>query len=336
MATTGPETSLHRLQRRRFGRHSLLDVAFDALDHDYGVVHHQADRQHQAEERQRVDGEAEHREKSEGAHQRNRHRQQRNERRPPALQEHEDHQRDQRQRGQEGEHDFAHAFGDGLRCVQRNVVINVGGKALLQFGQSPLDLLGGIQCVGAGQLIHGHVGGGLAFVAANHVVILAAQFDAGDVFEPHHRAIRVGAHDDLAELLRRHQPALGHHVEGELLSRRRRVAAQTAGGVDGILTVHRADNFRHGDVQLGQQVGFDPDPHGILSRAEHIDLGDAFHPAQFIIHVDVGIIGQKLRVVRPLGGKHRDKQKRRRSRFLHQHAQIAHVGRQLAFRLRIA
>jgi hypothetical protein len=37
----------------------LFDVAVDVLQHDDGIVDHQADGQHQRQQRQRVDGEAE-------------------------------------------------------------------------------------------------------------------------------------------------------------------------------------------------------------------------------------------------------------------------------------
>ena len=59
MAMIGPVTSRHRLQRRVARREARLDVALDVLDHDDGVIDHDADGQHQAEQRQRVDREAE-------------------------------------------------------------------------------------------------------------------------------------------------------------------------------------------------------------------------------------------------------------------------------------
>ena len=55
----------------------------------------------------------------ERANQRDRHRQQRDQRRAPALQENEHHQHHQRQRLPEGLADFADAFGDGLGGVNR-------------------------------------------------------------------------------------------------------------------------------------------------------------------------------------------------------------------------
>ena len=62
MATTGPETSSHGLQGRVARRHALFDVMLHRLHHHDGVIHHQADGQHQPEQRKRVDGKAQHRE----------------------------------------------------------------------------------------------------------------------------------------------------------------------------------------------------------------------------------------------------------------------------------
>ena len=55
---TGPETSLHRLDRGVARRQAVLDVVLDGLDDDDGVVDDDADRQHQAEQRQVVQAEA--------------------------------------------------------------------------------------------------------------------------------------------------------------------------------------------------------------------------------------------------------------------------------------
>ena len=98
IATTGPETSSIALKRRVLGRQALLDVVLDGLHHHDRVVHDQADGQHEAEQRQRVDREPEQRKEHERADQRDRHRQQRNQRRAPALQEDEDDEDHEHQR----------------------------------------------------------------------------------------------------------------------------------------------------------------------------------------------------------------------------------------------
>ena len=50
---------LHRLVRRLERSTSLLDVAFDVLDHHDRVIHHDSDREHEAEQGQCIDRETE-------------------------------------------------------------------------------------------------------------------------------------------------------------------------------------------------------------------------------------------------------------------------------------
>ena len=114
--------------------------------------------------------------------------------------------------------------------------------------------------------------------------------------QPHDRAVRRGAQDDVAEFLLRHEPALRAHRVGEFLAGRAGPAADLAGRVDGVLAVDGADDLRDGDVELGQLVGLHPDAHGILPGAEDRAPGDARHPAQRVAEVDVGVVGQKLGV----------------------------------------
>ena len=86
----------HGLVRSRARREPGLDVALDVLDHDDRVVDHDADREHQAEQRQRVDGEAEQQQHGESADDRDGHGEQRDHRGAPGLQEqHHDHDHEQ-------------------------------------------------------------------------------------------------------------------------------------------------------------------------------------------------------------------------------------------------
>ena len=57
-AITGPETWLMALMAPPRGGQAVLDVVFDRLDHDDRVVHHDADGQHQSEERQVIQAES--------------------------------------------------------------------------------------------------------------------------------------------------------------------------------------------------------------------------------------------------------------------------------------
>ena len=95
MATTGPETSSMACKRRVFRRYAFLNVAFHRF-HDYdGIVHDQADRQHQPEQSESVLIEKPNTEKHKRSDERDRDREQRNQGRAPALQkdvDHNDHQ----------------------------------------------------------------------------------------------------------------------------------------------------------------------------------------------------------------------------------------------------
>ena len=138
----------------------------------------------------------------------------------------------------------------------------------------------------------------------------------------------------LPEFLGRDQPALRAHRVGELLARGSGLAADLAGRVHGVLLLDGVDDFRNRDPQLRQLVGLYPDAHRILARAEHRTRPDAGH-AQSAGHsmIDVGVVGQKMRVVGAVRRIQRNSISGAERRFLHRHAVIADVGRQLRLRL---
>ena len=73
MPMTGADTSFIAWMRRVLRCHAVLDVVHHRLDDDDRVVDDDADGEHEAEHRQRVDREAEQREEDERADQRDRH-----------------------------------------------------------------------------------------------------------------------------------------------------------------------------------------------------------------------------------------------------------------------
>ncbi len=220
MATTGPETSSIAFSAASRGdrpssmwrsTHSTTTIASSTTSPIARI---------EPEQREGVDGEPEDREEDEGADERHRHRQHRDQRRAPALQEDEHHQDDQEQRLPERGEDLVHARGDGAGGVEGDRVVEVGRKVRLEFGQLGLDAVGGLEGVRAGKLIERQDRGGFSVQAPRQVVGLHAEFDARHVLHPHHRAVGVGAQHDLAELLRRQQPPLREDGVRELLSRR--------------------------------------------------------------------------------------------------------------------
>src|SRR5271157_1177964 len=98
-------------------------MTFNALHNDNGVVNDKADGQHQAEERQGVDGEAEKGKEGKGADEGNRNCDGRNEGRPPALKKNEDDNNNQRQGDQKRFDNFMDALGNGPRRIKTDDII---------------------------------------------------------------------------------------------------------------------------------------------------------------------------------------------------------------------
>ena len=208
-------------------------------------------------------------------------------------------------------------------------VVQVGGKSLFQLRHHLLGAVGGLDGVRARQLVEGDEGCGLAVESADHAVRLGPQLDAPHVFDADEGSVCVGADHDVAELLFVFEAALGANGIGELLARRYRLAADLAGGVDGVLLLDGIDDLGDGDAQVGKQVGSHPQAHGVLPGAEDGDAGDSGHAGHLVVDVDVAVVGQEDVVVGPVGGKEGEHDQRRRRRLLHRDALVDHVGGQL-------
>ena len=142
---------VHRLARRFARREPVgLHVVLDGLDDDDRVVDHDADREHHAEQRQRVDAEAEELEGREGRHQRHRHGEHRDQRRAPALQEQEHDDQHQDQCLDESvDHLLDRGFHE-LRCVVHDLQREPLRKTCLDLRELRLDELGRLERVCAG------------------------------------------------------------------------------------------------------------------------------------------------------------------------------------------
>src|SRR4029077_14462580 len=92
------------------------------------------------------------------------------------------------------------------------------------------------------------------------------------------------AHNDVAKLLWRGQAALRENRIGKLLVLRRRIAADLAGGINGVLRLDRIDDIGYRDTEFREMVRLDPKPHRILRRAEDLRVSDARQaPARLVL-----------------------------------------------------
>ena len=161
-----------------------------------------------------------------------------------ALEEDEHHQDDQGQGLEERLDDLLDARGDGERGVERHDVVQVLGEPRLHLLHQGPRALHRRERVRARELVDGDHRRRLAVEPPLDVVGLRAQLDARHVLDADHRAVGARAHDDVAEVLRRLEPARRPHGVGELLAGRHRVRPDLAGGVRRALRLDGADRRR--------------------------------------------------------------------------------------------
>ena len=149
---TGPVTSFMAWMVASRGGIASLDVVRGVLDDHDGVVHHDADREDEAEEREQVDREAQERHERERADDRDRHRRRGDEQCPPALEEHQDDDQHQSAGLDQRQVDLVDRRRDELRGVERDASTPCpAGSVGLIFSIAAADALGDVERVGAGQ-----------------------------------------------------------------------------------------------------------------------------------------------------------------------------------------
>ncbi len=291
---------VHALARGFARMQARRDIALDVLDHDDGVIDHDADRQHQPEQRQIVEREAERRHEEERADQRYRYGDQRNDRRAPGLQEHDHHQHDEHDRLADGLDHGVDRLLDELGRIEENGVFDPRREPLRQFVHQVFDALGSGQRVRAGALEDGERDRRIVVEIGIRGVIERRQLDLGDVLEPHHRAGRL-LDDDRGELVGIGQPPerLHRNLEGARMRDRRLI--EHAGGDLDVLPLQRVGDVGRGQPERLQAVGIEPHPHRIVAGAEHDDRADAVDAGHRVGHFERGVIGDEQRVARLVG-----------------------------------
>ena len=107
---------------------------------------------------------------------------------------------------------------------------------------------------------HAQVDALLLAVLGDHVRLFGAQLDPGHVAQPHDGAAAVGD-DQVAELLDRAEVGVGQQVDLD------QVALGLAHGREVVVAPERRGHVARGQVERGQPLGIDPDPHGELAAA---------------------------------------------------------------------
>ena len=308
--------------------------AFDVFEHHDGVVDHDADGQHHAEQRQGIDRKTERVHAGKSAHQRNRHRQRRDQRRSPILQEEENHQENQGHGFEQGFDHLDDRNPDEFGGIERNGISHPGREPCRQVRQAFFHFIGRIERVGARLQENADRHRGFAVPFGRKVVIARAELDPGHILQPHDGAVVRRPDDDFFEFLRRFEATARGHRIGEIHVFELGFGADAAGRKLRILLADRRRQIRRRQAQ--PRHGIRPHPHAdrIILGAEDLRVAHAGDTFQLIEYVDQRVIRQENRVAALIGRIERDDRQELRRLLEHRHPQPPHLfGQQRQRRL---
>ncbi len=315
----------HRLMRRGQGRAPFFDVALHVFHHHDRVIDDDADRQHHAEQRQRIDGKAEHVQRRKRADDGNRNGDQRNDRRAPRLQEQDHHQHDEQHGFEQGRDYGLDRIAHEDRRVVHRAVFDAGRESLRQFVHLVDDGVANGQGIGTGRLENAQRRGVHAVQARTQRVVARCQFHPRNVGQAHDLAIAAGLEHDAAEFGRRLQAALGIDQGQEVAAVRHRFRTQLTGRHLHVLFAHRVEHVAGGKAACRHLVRIEPDAHRVVAAAELLRIADAGNARQFILHVQTHVVAQVQRVVLAVRRNQMHDHQEHRRLLLYGHALAAHV-----------
>ncbi len=273
--------------------------------HHDGVVHYNADGQHEAKHRQRIDGETQRDEENESPDDGNRNGQQRNECGPPALQKQKYHQNHEKKRLDQCHEHFFDGHFHHRNGLERHHVVDIVGKGFFQLIHLIVHALRGFEAVAAGGLVHQQVAGPLTIHEGVVVVAESAQLHPRHVFEVHQRTVAgPRANDNITKFLRRRQAAVGKDrvLEGLVVVLRRR-PHRTDGDLQ-ILLLQGRNHLAGSDAQLRHFIGLQPNAHTEIVGATE-NVAHALHAQKGFFDVDISVVADEVHAVRLVGRVHR-------------------------------
>ena len=307
----------------------LLHQSLDVLDDDDRVVDDEPDREHEAEQRERVDREPERLHQREGSDQRDGHRDGGDQRGAKALEEHEDDEEDQQHGLDERREHLLHGFRDEERGVVDDRVLHAGREALRQALHLGAHGLRDVERVRRRQRVDADARRLQPPELGETPVALGAELDACDVLQAQYRAVGARAHHDLLELLHGGEAAPGGERVLELLALGRGRLPDRARGHLLVLLAQHADHVLRVDPELRQLGGQQPDAHRVAPLTELRHLADAGQALEPIRDVDPGVVAEEEIVARAVGRDQVDDQREVGRLLRHAHALALHLLREL-------
>jgi hypothetical protein len=242
----------------------------DVLQHDDGVVHDEADREDEGEERQDVDREPGRGDHCKRADDRDRDRERRDDRGPGAPEENEDDEDYEREGDQDRESDFLDRVADEERGVVGDLDLHPLGHRLSQLREARLDRVGDLERRGARLFDDAEADRGDPLKTDHGALVLRPDLDLRHVHEAH-RAVAALREENRPELLRRGQ--VPPRPDGELA----RLPLDASGRDLGVLASDRVVYVHDCKAIGGQALRIEPDPHCVAPLAPNDDGAHARH-----------------------------------------------------------
>ncbi len=148
------------------------------------------------------------------------------------------------------------------------------GKCLRQLCHRRFDPLRGIERIRSRQLEHAEAHGRIFVEIGVEAVVERRKLHARDILQPHHGGADL-LHDDLGKLCRIGEAALRLHRDLESAGLVDRRLVENAGRDLHVLPLQRRGDVVRRQRQRLQPVRIEPDPHRVISAAEHRDRAHA-------------------------------------------------------------
>jgi hypothetical protein len=249
--------AVHRGEQRRL---AFLHASPDVLQHHDGVVHHQADREHEAEQDEDVDGIAEQRHHREGRDDADGDGQRGHERGADVPQEQVDDQQHEREGEAERLEHLEHRRLDERGAVEVDAQLDALRQRRQDFlhgGANPARDLHGVRL---GLLLDAEADGRDHVGARRAALVLGADTHVRDVAEAHEVAVSAAPDDQRREVLGAHQARA--RAQRELALRRLEPARRELD----VLAPERCGDVFRGDAARGHRLAVQPQAHGVAPR----------------------------------------------------------------------
>ncbi len=278
-------------------------MMLDRFHHHDGVIHHDPDRQHKSEQRQRIDGETEELEEDERSDEGYRDNEDGDERGAPALQEDVHHDHHERQCFQERLDHFADGDAHEGNGFERHHPVDIVREGFFQFRHPRFHPVGHIQRVGAGCEVDAHPGTGFAISLYVDRVTEGTELLPRNVGQAHERpGVGVAGHDDIAKFFRGEQAAAHFHGIFESLVFIGRRRTDDPCRRLGVLLLDGARHHGGCEAEVGHLLRVQPDAHGVIV-GKCLHVAHAAHAGNFGFEVDIKVVVEECFGVRAVRGK---------------------------------